>query len=387
MESPVRTSFIPKQAVQTVASHRQRPAVSIFLIIGVLIFFFAIVASGGIYFYKGYLTQKLDNQAKTLQQEKDAFKPDFLEELSQLDTRLNVANALLAAHQAPSLLFKFLEENTIVSVRFLNFDYTKNTATDAEPGSMVLAMKGQAQGFGSVALQSDRFGSSKVIKNPIFSGLDLSDVGQVTFSVKAVVDPKELLYSKMIIPAEDMTPEVTGEQPLENEAAADEGAIEDGSTLPGTLEKQAYSNTQHGFKINSPKGWREDKSGRFGTLVFFSNSQTDQEGVNPFGANINVISESTHGLNLDGYVNASKDALPKLLQNYKPTVEKKVSANGVPARIIGGTFVQGVFHLRNLQLIVVKGEQAYIVTGTVLESTWNKYASLIEASLLTFELS
>ena len=55
--------------------------------------------------------------------------------------------------------------------------------------------------------------------------------------------------------------------------------------------------------------------------------------------------------------------------------------------IIGGTFVQGAFHLRNMQLVVVKGGQARIVTGTVLESTWNQYKDLIEFSLLTFNLN
>ncbi len=159
------------------------------------------------------------------------------------------------------------------------------------------------------------------------------------------------------------------------------------TTTPDTLEKQAYSNIQHGFKINPPKGWRVDESGQFGTLVIFFNTSTDQEGANPFGANINIISESTQGLNLNDYVAATKEALPKLLQNYKSTEDKSVSINGMQAKMIGGTFIQGVFHLRNFQLIAVKNGKAYIVTGTVLNSTWDTYKDLIESSLLTFELN
>lgn len=154
-----------------------------------------------------------------------------------------------------------------------------------------------------------------------------------------------------------------------------------------TLEKQVYSNAKYGFKINAPKGWRVDESGKSGTLVFFFNNQSDKEAVNQFTANINVTSESAQGLDLDSYTKASKDTLSRLFQNYKLTEDRAVTANGVPARIIGSTFTQGLYHLRNLQLIVLKGGQAYIVTFTALESTWSKYKSLIESSLLTFKLN
>lgn len=158
------------------------------------------------------------------------------------------------------------------------------------------------------------------------------------------------------------------------------------NTSSANLESQPYINSQAGFTIRAPKGWRVDESGLFGALVIFLNTQIDQEGTNLYGANIYVISESARGLGLDDYVNATKEALPKLPQNHS-TEDKKVSVNGVQARIIGEAFVQGVFHLRDLQLIVVKNDKAYTVTANVLESTWNKYKDLIEASLLTFELN
>ncbi len=153
------------------------------------------------------------------------------------------------------------------------------------------------------------------------------------------------------------------------------------------LESRPYMNNASGFSIRAPKGWSVDESGTFGTLVAFLNTQTDQEGANPFGANVNIISESSQGLDLDGHVNAVKDSLFIGMTNYKSTESKKVSVNGVQAQIIGGTFAQGVFQLRNLQLIVVKSGEAYIVTGTVLNSTWDKYKNLMEASLLTFVLN
>ncbi len=157
--------------------------------------------------------------------------------------------------------------------------------------------------------------------------------------------------------------------------------------IPDTLEDQPYSNAQHGLKIHAPKGWRVDESGLSGTHVVLYNPQIDQEDANPFAANINVISESTQGLSLDDYVDSQEKLSSIILRNYKSTEDKRVSVNGMQVRIVGGTFIHDEFHLSTLQLIVIKGGQAYIVTGTVLESTWDKYASLIEASLLTFELN
>lgn len=155
--------------------------------------------------------------------------------------------------------------------------------------------------------------------------------------------------------------------------------------VPDTLEKQAYSNAKHNFTIHQPKGWRIDKSGKLGTLAIFFDNKIDKKKTNPFAANINILSESAPGLDLNGYVQASKDAT-KLLTDVKQTDDKEVSLNGLPARIIGETFTQGAFHLRNLQLIVVRNNQAYVVTATALQSSWAQYQDLFESSLVTFTL-
>lgn len=157
-------------------------------------------------------------------------------------------------------------------------------------------------------------------------------------------------------------------------------------TTPDTLEKTSYTNTK-GFKINSPKGWKIDESGTMGTLAILYNPIVDKEGDAPFAANINVSSESATGMDLNTYVNGSKDAMANVLTNYKITQEKNVTIGGVQAKILEATFVQGSFHLRNLQLVIIKNNQAYVVTGSALESTWSRYKDVFEASLMTFSLN
>lgn len=160
------------------------------------------------------------------------------------------------------------------------------------------------------------------------------------------------------------------------------------NTIPDILEKQVYSNAQYVFQINAPKGWSVDESGRFGAIVIFFNTKTDKEGVNSFVANINVALKSTEGLDLNDYVNTTKDSLQKSLQDYKSIEDKILNVNGRQARLIGMTSTdEDGFHFRQLQLIVVKSGKAYFVTATVLNSTWNQYKDLVESSLLTFNLN
>jgi hypothetical protein len=82
-----------------------------------------------------------------------------------------------------------------------------------------------------------------------------------------------------------------------------------------------------------------------------------------------------------------KNSLPKALTGYKTIEDSAISVNGLPARLIGGNFTHGEFHVRNLQLIAVRDGQSYVVTGTALESTWGRYQNLFKSSFLTFALN
>lgn len=149
------------------------------------------------------------------------------------------------------------------------------------------------------------------------------------------------------------------------------------------LEKKPYSNKQHGFKINPPKGWRIEEN-EFGSIVFFTNIKHDGKEPHLFFANIGIASEPVQGSNLDNIVSASKTGLPRFFNNYKLLDDREVEVNGISAHILGGTFAQGSYPLRNLQIIIPKEGKTYIITGTALESTWNQYMNLIETSLMTF---
>mgnify|MGYP003387564321 CR=1 FL=1 len=57
-------------------------------------------------------------------------------------------------------------------------------------------MPGIADSFCSVALQSDQFGASKVLRDVIFSDIKNGTDGSVTFSVSANMDASFINYGK-----------------------------------------------------------------------------------------------------------------------------------------------------------------------------------------------
>jgi len=151
------------------------------------------------------------------------------------------------------------------------------------------------------------------------------------------------------------------------------------------LESQPYINNKAGFKIYPPRGWKIDESGSLGIIAAIFNPIQDKEDGKPFVANITIASEST-SLDLGTYISQSKYLLQRLLPDYMMTEDREIMVGGRVGYIIGGTFAEGGFKVRNKQLTIVTGGKAYVITGTALEATWSQNNDLIEASLLTFEL-
>ncbi len=141
-----------------------------------------------------------------------AYDPGVIQELTRVDSRINEANILLDKHIAPSAIFGFLAQQTLEKVQFISFDYNAGATTD---GYSKINMNGLADSFSTVALQSDQFGASKILRDVVFSGVTVdSATGKVSFSVSATVVPSLTLYSNVLsatptaLPEGGSTPEV-----------------------------------------------------------------------------------------------------------------------------------------------------------------------------------
>lgn len=189
MDPQVSTSFIPKAALT--AEKARGGGVGLFFLISLLIFIISIIAAGGAFAYTGILNTKLASQKASLTLQQGAFDPATINDLLRLDSRITQAKQLLNQHVAPSAIFTFLAQNTLVNVQFTSFTYSLN-----DDGSASIELDGITDSFATIALQSDALGASSALKDVIFSDIGVDQTGRVTFTVSATVEPDLISYSK-----------------------------------------------------------------------------------------------------------------------------------------------------------------------------------------------
>ena len=195
MPDRVTTSFIPKESLMQDRSPKapHRSPFVFLNVIGAGILIVTVLACAGIYALKSYTEQSIAAKRTSLDRQRAAFEPATIEELLRLDKRLTASQGLLKSHIALSLVFDDLEARTGEHVRFKSFKYEP-----AGQDRYAITMNGNAKSFNSVAIQSDSFGKSSVIKDPIFSNLNLDPNGDVIFDFNAVIDPVRISYATFI---------------------------------------------------------------------------------------------------------------------------------------------------------------------------------------------
>ena len=188
MDPQVQASFIPKKSLDTASS--RGGGFGLLSLIALLIFIASIVATVSSFLYQQYLNKTLADEKVSLDRSQGAYEPGTIQDLARMDQRINQAEALLNKHVAPSAIFALLATQTLEKVAFNTFTYSLQS-----DGKAKITLGGHADSFSTVALQSDQFGSNKVLKDVVFSGISVDPSGAVSFSVGATVDPSYILYS------------------------------------------------------------------------------------------------------------------------------------------------------------------------------------------------
>jgi hypothetical protein len=116
-----------------------------------------------------------------LERSRAAFEPATIKDLARLNTRIETGKTLLAEHIALSALFDDLESRVLSSVRFTDFTYDT-----VSPERVLLSAQGEALSFNAVALQSSNFSKSQIIREPIFSNVNIGQTGNITFEPYAL---------------------------------------------------------------------------------------------------------------------------------------------------------------------------------------------------------
>lgn len=195
METKFQTSFIPKKPV--VQEIRTTSGISLFLLIAILIFIVSVGVAGWVFFEKGNLVKKIEENKDIIEVNKKAFETQTIESMLRLDSRIKVAGDLLSKHTAMSEVFEFLGARTLKNVRFKNFNFTISNI-DSSASGVKVEMSGQAKDFRTVASQAEEFGRVEfrnIIREPEFSDLNLTQDGSVSFAFSAFIVPEFISYS------------------------------------------------------------------------------------------------------------------------------------------------------------------------------------------------
>lgn len=211
MDTKFQTSFIPKKPIlaeQKVT--KGGSSTSIFMFVAVIIFVISLTVAIFTVVWKSVLNKNQQNYIANLKKAEERFDTKTIEKLKKVNTKIDLGKKLLKNHLAVSQVFEIISALTIEGIRFNNFTYT---APQKDGELIKISMDGTGSSFSAIAFQSDvfgqssKFGSNKVLKNPVMSDLELDEEGNVNFEFTAYIDPQDISYEgklqDMMKPEED----------------------------------------------------------------------------------------------------------------------------------------------------------------------------------------
>lgn len=195
MDTEFQTSFIPKRPVAAITTQQTVRAPGVFNLLGFVVLISSLLAAGGVYLFHQKTIRDVAQAKESLVRAKNAFEPAFIEELKELDKRIESAQLILSNHYVVTPVFRALEEITLPNIRYTNFDYS---IEEQERKTIRVEMLGEAASYETITLQADLFDGHPFIINPIFSDFTLDQTGKIQFKVQFFVDMKLTSYRSLV---------------------------------------------------------------------------------------------------------------------------------------------------------------------------------------------
>ncbi len=142
------------------------------------------VGSAGLFIYNLRLTEEIREKEERLKTEQAKFQTEQVREIHDFDTKIRLVQEMLNTRVSLASFFGFLEENTLQSVTYTEFDY--------KPG--VLFVEGTADSLASVVLQERLFRDNPLIIDPHFIEFEREGDGNFAFTLFAGVDSSQILF-------------------------------------------------------------------------------------------------------------------------------------------------------------------------------------------------
>ncbi len=201
MDPQIPTSFIPKRPLisETEAPEHKSRMVGLLSIITGIVIVATIISYAGVYLYGKSLVSQKSKLEKSIDDARSGIGTDFLEDMKRLNTRIDGVKVLLQNHIVVSPIFAALEETTLRSVQYKSFTYEMKTDPITKLPLVAVTLEGTAKSYSSIALQSDAFAQSPLIKNPVFSSLVVEDkTSTVGFRLTFDVSPVDLSFQTFV---------------------------------------------------------------------------------------------------------------------------------------------------------------------------------------------
>jgi len=195
MQTNFNTSFIPEppRSGPGAAMRSSGARVNIALVVALVIFFSTLATAGGMYFYRFSVEKTRDAKTEELAQKAKEIDIEVIRKFDYDKQRLDLAKGLLENHGSTLALLDVLQEETLKSVRFTQFDLT-----DKE-GKPNLSLSGEAPSYMSVYLQEDAMKKLPVVTNVKLSALTLNEQrGFVSFMLSLELKPEAINYGKYL---------------------------------------------------------------------------------------------------------------------------------------------------------------------------------------------
>jgi hypothetical protein len=195
------TSFIPKKPIDTsdviVTTHRSSGG-----LVGFLCFFMILMSGlsyGGVYVYNKNLLEQKTALDQKLAKARDSIGTDFVSDMKRLNARITGVKTLLTNHVVVTPIFKALQDTTLRSVVYNSFSYNFKNDDTTKKLSVDITISGTAKSYAAIALQSDAFTKSSLIRNPIFSDLKINTkTNTVDFKLVFSAEPSDLSYEHFL---------------------------------------------------------------------------------------------------------------------------------------------------------------------------------------------
>jgi len=198
-----QSSFIPKQGATKKKQRRASTSILPLPIISSGILYAALIASGFVFFYQGYINRNFEQAVADLDQASASFNESNMQRVVDFDQRLRLGQKLVSEHVAVTEALRQLEASTVQTAQFKSLTYEKDVN---ESGLKTLTLSGEliASSVDAVLFQSSPYITElKPASGPQFfdvsfetpEGENASMGREVAYELVVTLEPANIAYS------------------------------------------------------------------------------------------------------------------------------------------------------------------------------------------------